>query len=70
MTLTGLPIWVEYSFVGILVVYFIYCCGKILAKTGKSPLWSLFLLIPYLQIIALWLYAFTTWPNDIDNPKE
>lgn len=70
MTLTGLPIWVEYFLVGLIVIYFIYCCGKILAKTGRSPLWSLCMLVPYVQIIALWLFAYKAWPNDVDNPTK
>lgn len=68
MTITGLPQWLEYTIVGILIVYFMFACGKILAKTGHSPAWCLLLFVPYVQIIALWAFAYKKWP--VDQEKD
>jgi len=38
--------------------------GKILARTGHSPIWVLLLLIPGINWIAIWFFAFKKWPID------
>lgn len=62
MIVFGLPIWLEYTIVGLLIAYFMFACGKIITKTGRSPAWCLLLFIPFLQIIGLWLFAYAHWP--------
>lgn len=62
MTLFDIPNWVEYTLVGFLIMYFMYACGMILARIGKSPAWCLLLFIPFVQIIVLWIFAFMKWP--------
>lgn len=62
--LLSLPQWAEYTLAGIIIVYMMYLVGKILARSGHSPAWSLLLLIPFVQIIAIWYYAFKKWPLD------
>jgi hypothetical protein len=44
----------------ILPVWFI---SKILSKAGFSGWLSILWLIPLLNIIALWVFAFVPWPN-------
>lgn len=64
----GGPAWIELLIIGIIIVYTFYICGKILARTGRGPIWTLMLLVPGVQIIAFWLFAFSRWPRF--NPKE
>ena len=37
---------------------------KVLRRTGHHPVWSLFAILPGLNLIALWLFAFKPWPTD------
>ena len=42
--------------------------ARILRRVGLSPWWSLLVLAPYLNIAALWVFAFTRWP--IEAPAD
>jgi hypothetical protein len=37
---------------------------KLLRRTGHSIAWSLLALIPGLNLLALWVFAFKPWPTD------
>jgi hypothetical protein len=47
------------SYVAIIVVP----CWRIVSKAGYSGAWSLLALIPLVNLIALWVFAFVTWPS-------
>lgn len=70
MTLFDIPNWIEYTCVGILIMYFMFCCGMILARIGKSPAWCLLLFLPVGQIICLWILAFMKWPAFEKEKKD
>jgi len=36
---------------------------KILNKAGYSGAWVLLALIPMVNLVALWIFAFSTWPS-------
>ncbi len=36
---------------------------KILIKAGYSGWWVLVSFVPFVNIIALWIFAFADWPN-------
>lgn len=36
--------------------------GWMLAKSGRSPLWVLVLLLNGADIVALWVFAYVRWP--------
>jgi uncharacterized membrane protein YhaH (DUF805 family) len=36
---------------------------RIISKAGYSGAWALLSLIPFVNIIALWIFAFAHWPN-------
>lgn len=43
---------------------------KILKKAGYSKWWAATILVPYVNIIMIWLFAFSKWPalqNDTHN---
>lgn len=37
---------------------------RILSKAGYSGAWSLLALIPLVNLIALWVFAFLRWPYE------
>ncbi len=41
----------------------------ILDKAGLGKGWALCLLIPVVNIIMLWIFAFTTWPR-VKSPNQ
>ncbi len=46
-----------------LIALVIYPIGRILNRIGLSPLWSVLAFIPILNLLALWIVAFSDWPN-------
>ena len=60
--------WPEYGFwhwifFAIFVAVLLYPIGRILGRVGFSPFWSVFALIPFVNLIALWLFALIDWPS-------
>jgi len=51
----------------ILVVLFtlfmLWLGAIILEKAGVEKIWIFCLLIPFVNILAVWAFAFSTWPN-------
>lgn len=47
---------------GVMLTYTIAAGGYALARTGIRPLWVLLLLIPTVNVIAIWLWAYLRWP--------
>jgi uncharacterized membrane protein YhaH (DUF805 family) len=37
---------------------------KIVARAGYSGAWSLLLFVPVVNVVALWVFASSRWPND------
>lgn len=46
----------------VVTTYMLIAGGWVLAKAGRSPLWILLLLFPYLNVLAVWTFAFIRWP--------
>jgi hypothetical protein len=47
----------------VMVVLVVYPVGRILNRIGFSPLWAIAMFIPLLNLIVLWILAFTEWPG-------
>ena len=45
------------------VLLFVFPISKILSRIGFSGWWSLLALVPLVNIIALWVFAFMEWPS-------
>jgi uncharacterized membrane protein YhaH (DUF805 family) len=43
---------------------------RIISKAGYSGAWALLSLIPFVNIIALWIFAFARWPNESRAPAN
>ncbi|MFZ5834728.1 MAG: hypothetical protein ACOY2B_04975 [Pseudomonadota bacterium] len=47
----------------IMAALILYPAGRILARMGLSPFWSVLAMIPFLNLAGLWLLAFIAWPR-------
>jgi hypothetical protein len=48
----------------VMIAVVIYPVGRILGRMGVfSPLWAIVTFIPLVNLIALWIVAFTDWPE-------
>ena len=60
MTGYGLGHWLVFA---VMVAVVLYPIGKILGRIGLSPFWSIVALVPFVNLIALWVLAFIDWPE-------
>ncbi|TPQ25748.1 hypothetical protein C2U68_13655 [Methylomonas koyamae] len=50
----------------LLPAYILFCLwlgNRILQKAGFDGRWVLVLLVPVVNIIMIWVFAFSSWPN-------
>jgi hypothetical protein len=57
----GFSIW-HFLVLLIYLAVFVVPCWKIVSKAGYSGAWSLLALVPFVNIIMLWVFAFSSWP--------
>ena len=57
-------IWYFIAFVFLILIIwaFIAIFGRILNRAGYSRWWLLTTLVPLLNLIMLWVFAFAAWP--------
>ena len=65
-TIIHLGFW-ELLIGSIITTYTLIAGGWVLAKAGRSPRGTLLLLFPYLNVIAVWVFAYMRWPF-VDRP--
>ena len=53
-------------YIGVIVVP----CWRIISKAGYSGALSLLALIPLVNIILLWVFAFSTWPIEKSSSQS
>lgn len=60
-----------FSFLVVLFSLFVLWLGyKILSKAGLDGWWTLALLVPVVNIIMIWIFAFCHWPNLRQNSRH
>lgn len=64
-----MPYWLSLLVVGLIMAARIGFAGYVLARTGRSPLWSLALLVPLLELVGIWVLAYVRWPR-MDGPRD
>lgn len=42
----------------------LWLCSRILGKAGYPARWVLILLVPLVNVLMLWVFAFSTWPAE------
>lgn len=50
-------------------IIFLIPLWKIVSKAGYHGAWSLLSLVPFVNIAALWLFAFKRWPGQSEPPS-
>ncbi len=68
--LLRLPEWQSHLIIGVLLAYKMGLAGFILARAGFTPLLALLLLVPYVDLIALWLFAYRRWPSQAQGRAD
>lgn len=43
--------------------------ANILHRAGRSRWWTIFAFVPFLNLIGLWVFAFSRWPA-LDRPSS
>lgn len=66
--LFGLQHWAVNLLFGIYIVLMISAAAFASVRMGVSPLWTLLLIVPFLQIVALAGIAYVRWPR-VDGPR-
>lgn len=59
-----------YTLVILFSLFILWLGYKILLKAGLDGWWTLVLLVPVVNIIMIWVFAFCHWPNlrtDVDQ---
>jgi hypothetical protein len=46
-----------------MAVVLLYPIGRILMRIGLSPFWAILVLVPFFNLIGLWVLAFVEWPR-------
>lgn len=52
-----------YLLVPVFALFVLWLGNKILLKAGLDGWWALILLVPVVNIIMIWVFAFCRWPN-------
>jgi hypothetical protein len=53
----------HWIFVILFLFLYLFPVAKILSKAGYSGWWCLIGLVPLVNLIMLWVFAFAWWPN-------
>jgi hypothetical protein len=58
---------VHWLFFIVVVGALLYPIGRILSRIGFSPLWSVLVFVPFVNLVALWVLASIDWPEQRDG---
>ncbi|MGD9539260.1 MAG: hypothetical protein AB7P52_18815 [Alphaproteobacteria bacterium] len=50
-------------FILIAVGYGVWCCIRILSRAGQRPLWAFLMVVPILNLVLVWIFAYARWPR-------
>ncbi|KAB0470710.1 hypothetical protein F7Q91_21535 [Vibrio chagasii] len=59
----GISIW-QLIILSLILVLPVLIFGPILKKAGFSRWWSLVMLLPIGNVIAIWVFAYVKWPSE------
>jgi hypothetical protein len=44
--------------------------ARVLRRAGYSPWWVLLMLVPLVNLVALWVFAYARWPAVDEGPRQ
>jgi len=62
----GLSLW-HWTILLLVSLVWLVPFWRIVAKAGFSPAWVLLGLVPGLNVLMLWVFAFSRWPSQRDR---
>ena len=54
---------VLFLFMLVALAYGLWCCTRILARTGHSRAWAFLMIVPVVNLALVWVFAFARWPR-------
>jgi hypothetical protein len=54
----------------IVAVALIVPTARILRRVGLPPVWSVLAVVPFVNVVGLWLFAHAHWPAVIEKTPE
>ena len=66
----GLPQWGVFLLEGIFLFIGLSSGAVVLTRTGRSPYWVFLMLVPCVQIAAVWYLAFSGWKPALKKTKS
>jgi hypothetical protein len=54
--------WLIALFGLVVFIFFAWCYVRIIRRAGYSGWWALILLVPVVNLVMIWVFAFSTWP--------
>jgi len=55
-------------FLLIAVGYGVWCCTRILSRAGQPQLWAFLMIVPVLNLVLVWIFAYARWPKLDERP--
>lgn len=63
----GLVHWLIFA---VAIALVLYPVGRILNRMGFSPFWSLLVLVPFFNLLGLWILALRDWPRERNSQTK
>lgn len=62
LAMLGWPELIGIAIIGAVIWFGVILNTRILKKAGFSPWFCLLMFIPLVNLVMVWVFAFTTWP--------
>lgn len=60
----SLSVWHWLIVLVVVLVTWVIPLAKVLMRAGFSPLWVVVSFVPILNIVGLWVFAYSRWPGE------
>jgi hypothetical protein len=57
------PFWLEYLLKGLAIIAMMAFPAIIAGRAGRSPYLALLLMVPVVNVAAVWAFAYAKWPG-------
>lgn len=57
-----------FLFVLFAIAYGVWCCTRILARAGQPQAWAFLMIVPVVNLVLVWLFAYARWPKLDERP--
>lgn len=58
----GISLW-QVLIIALIIWLPLWVFARIIRKAGYSGWWALIILVPFLSIVMVWVFAFSKWPR-------